>query len=81
MATTFAIASLAIAMSTGMAEAHWTGKRHMHIPGCSMGRPAGCDMRLRYGGRSPSDNVSEGAMVPPEPSLHDIKLRCSVILT
>jgi hypothetical protein len=41
MATTFAIASLAIAMSTGMADAHWTGKGHMHIPGCSMGQPAG----------------------------------------
>jgi hypothetical protein len=41
MPRTFAIALLAIAMSTGMAEAHWTGKRHMHILGCSVGQPAG----------------------------------------
>ena len=43
-------------------------------PGLLHGPAGGLDMRLRYGGRSPSDNVSEGAMVPPESSLHDVNL-------
>jgi hypothetical protein len=40
MLKTLAMALLAIAMSVGFAQAHYTGHKHTHIPGCAMGQPA-----------------------------------------
>jgi hypothetical protein len=41
MLKTCAVALLAIAMSIGLAQAHYTGHKHRHmIPGCAMGQPA-----------------------------------------
>jgi hypothetical protein len=38
MLKTFTVAAIAISVSAGLAQAHFTGHKHKHmIPGCAMG--------------------------------------------
>lgn len=40
MLKTLALALLTIAVSVGYAQAHYTGHKHTHIPGCALAQPA-----------------------------------------